>query len=317
MEQGSAGERHRTDSGWPAAAGLLVVVFSTPEVASRGVLIGVPLLLLLAARGFGNVLGGTVAGLVILMVAGGRGGLEDVLWYAERGWAVLLGGLFVALTLLLPKWRLTSRALVATAGAALLASAVFVVRADAWGGIDAAVGRVVQHRLDVGLGWLSDGGASWLASSELRQAVPEMVRASVAIFPALLFIESLAALGVAWWARAQLLGDREQGLSPLRSFRFNDHLVWVLVVGLLLVLLPGGLATGRIGANALVLMGALYALRGAAVFVFVSGGMSLLGYAAFAVLLLLVSPVVIGTAALIGIGDTWLDLRSRTADEAA
>jgi hypothetical protein len=144
----------------------------------------------------------------------------------------------------------------------------------------------------------------------------DLASVRVAVFPALLALESIAALGVAWWARARLLGDRDRGLSPLRDFRFNDHLVWVLVLGLLLLVLQSG-GAARLGSNALVLMGALYALRGAAVFVFVSGGMSLFGYVAFALLLVLVPPVTLGTAALIGIGDTWLDLRSRTADEAA
>jgi hypothetical protein len=63
-------------------------------------------------------------------------------------------------------------------------------------------------------------------------------------------------------------------------------------------------------------MGALYALRGAAVFLFVSGGMSVFGYLMLAVLLVLVTPVVLGMAALIGIGDTWLDLRTRAAQRA-
>jgi hypothetical protein len=59
--------------------------------------------------------------------------------------------------------------------------------------------------------------------------------------------------------------------------------------------------------------GALYALRGVAVLAFVSGGVSMFSYVAFAVLLVLVPPVILGTAALIGVGDTWLDLRARVA----
>jgi len=317
MEQGSAATGGRKPSGWPRAAGLLAVVLATSVFASPGVLIGVPLLLLLAARGFGNWLGAIVSGLVILTVAGGRAGLEDTLWYAERGWAVLLGGLFVAFTLLAPKWRLTSRALAATATSAAFVGAVLAIRGGAWAKLDAAVGSVVRGELERSVQWLADRGGPGSAAAELVSAVPDMAAASVAIFPALLCLESVAALGVAWWARARLLGDRDQGLSPLSGFRFNDHLVWLLVLGLLLVLLPAGLATGRVGSNALVFMGALYALRGAAVFLFVSGGMSTVGYVAFALLLVLVPPVVLGAAALIGIGDTWLDLRSRTAHEAA
>jgi hypothetical protein len=61
----------------------------------------------------------------------------------------------------------------------------------------------------------------------------------------------------------------------------------------------------------------LYALRGAAVFLFVSGGLSLFGYFAFVVGLVLAAPVLIGVAMLIGIGDTWLDIRSRASEGTA
>ena len=316
MEQGSTVRAGAMRSGWLSAAGLFVVVLVTSVFASPGVLIGVPLLLLLAARGFGNVLGGVVAGLIVLIVAGGRGGLEDGLWYAERGWAIVLGGVFTAFTLVRPTWRLTSRALAATAATAAFVGVVLAIRGEAWTRLDAAVVRLVQSELDVTVQMLTAFGGSGAVTQETLTVMQDLASVRVAVFPALLALESIAALGVAWWARARLLGDRDRGLSPLRDFRFNDHLVWVLVGGLLLLVLQSGTAA-RLGSNALVLMGALYALRGAAVFLFVSGGMSLLGYIAFALLLVLVPPVTLGTAALIGIGDTWLDLRSRTADEAA
>jgi hypothetical protein len=316
MEQGSTERVGAMRSGWPSAAGLFVVVLVTSVFAGPGVLIGVPLLLLLAARGFGNVLGGAVAGLVVLIVAGGRGGLEDGLWYAERGWAIVLGGVFTAFSLIKPTWRLTSRALAATATTAVFVGGLLLIRGEAWMRMDAAVGRLVQSELDATVQMLTALGGSSAVTQETLAIMQDLASVRVAVFPALLALESIAALGVAWWARARLLGDRDRGLSPLRDFRFNDHLVWVLVLGLLLLVLQSG-GAARLGSNALVLMGALYALRGAAVFVFVSGGMSLFGYVAFALLLVLVPPVTLGTAALIGIGDTWLDLRSRTADEAA
>ena len=130
---------------------------------------------------------------------------------------------------------------------------------------------------------------------------------------ALLAIESLAALALAWWARTRLLGEGGTALGPLRDFRFNDHLVWVLVAGLILLLTQSGAALARIGSNTVVFMGALYALRGAAVFVFMSGGISLFSSVMVVILFVLVPPVLLGTAALIGIGDTWLDLRARIA----
>jgi hypothetical protein len=73
----------------------------------------------------------------------------------------------------------------------------------------------------------------------------------------------------------------------------------------------------RVGSNAVAFMGALYALRGAAVFVFVSGGFSWFGYVMTALGLFLLTPVVLGAAMVIGIGDTWLDLRRRAREVAA
>ncbi len=70
-------------------------------------------------------------------------------------------------------------------------------------------------------------------------------------------------------------------------------------------------AWSEAGTNALVFMGALYALRGAAVVVFLYGGLNLLGMIVFLFGLLFVAPIVIMAAMVIGIGDTWLDLRSR------
>ena len=67
----------------------------------------------------------------------------------------------------------------------------------------------------------------------------------------------------------------------------------------------------RIGANLAVFMTALYALRGAGVVVFINGGLSLLGALMFILGVLFAAPVVVGFAALLGIADTWLDLRAR------
>jgi hypothetical protein len=114
-----------------------------------------------------------------------------------------------------------------------------------------------------------------------------------------------------------LVGEGDQALGPLRLFRFNDHLVWVFVAGLLLLVVQWGEPLARLGSNVVVFMGALYALRGAAVFVFVSGGVSLFGYVTFVVGLVLAAPVLVGMAMLIGIGDTWLDIRSRIRAQAA
>jgi hypothetical protein len=145
----------------------------------------------------------------------------------------------------------------------------------------------------------------------------QLADTQASVFPALVALASVAALGVAWWIRTRLVGEGDQGIGPLRDFRFNDHLVWLFIAGLLLIFAQWGDALVRLGSNALVFMAALYMLRGAAVFVFLSGGMSLFGYVTVLVGLIVAAPVLMGMAVLIGVGDTWLDLRSRVRERTA
>ena len=115
----------------------------------------------------------------------------------------------------------------------------------------------------------------------------------------------------------RLSGGGTGAIGPLKQYRFNDHLVWLLIGGMVLLLSRWGESVSRAGANAVVFMGALYTLRGAAVFMFISGGLSLFGYVLLAIGVALAAPVVIGMAMMIGIGDTWLDVRARVREIAA
>ena len=74
--------------------------------------------------------------------------------------------------------------------------------------------------------------------AEMREAARRRCRsAGVAVFPALLALESLAALALAWATYHRLSRARLGApLRPLREFRFNDQLVWGLIVGLTIVL---------------------------------------------------------------------------------
>ena len=59
-------------------------------------------------------------------------------------------------------------------------------------------------------------------------------------------------------------------------------------------------------------MGGLYALRGLAVFVFLVGGAPTLFTVIFGVLAaIFLYPLVLTAAVLVGLGDTWLDVRAR------
>jgi hypothetical protein len=131
------------------------------------------------------------------------------------------------------------------------------------------------------------------------------------LFPSLAALEALMALALAW-ALYHRLGRARIGppLGAIRDFRFNDHMVWGVVGGLALVLLPGVAIVRAIGANLLMFFGALYTIRGVGVFMWMASP-GRMATAALVVLALLFWNV-LGVMALgLGVGDTWLDWRSR------
>jgi len=289
------------------------VVFAT-SVVRPSVLVAIPLVMLLARNGLRSLKVAVAAAVATAIVAGGE---RDGVWYAERAWTVLVGGAFLALTMLAPGWTVSGRALASVLAAVVVSGGVLALRADAWASLDAAISDGVRAGVDTTILALSSLRGEDALAPALTETLYEVADAQAAVFPALVCLGSMAALGVAWWARTRLVGEGDQGLGPLAEFRFNDHLVWLFVAGLLLLVVQGGGAPARLGSNAVVFMGALYALRGAAVFMFVSGGISLLGFVTLVVGLVLAAPILMAMAMVIGIGDTWLDIRSRIRATAA
>jgi hypothetical protein len=282
---------------------------TSAAVIEPSVLLSVPFLALGAALGIrrpGVIL---IAALAAGFVA--VGGERDGLWYAERGWALLVAAGFTAATLRRPGATFAGRALVAVSGAAAFTALLLGIRTSEWIALDASV----RARLDAGVEAALETFRMIGGGTELSPAVVTAVRqtgeAQATLFPAMLAIASMAGLGVTWWLYVRLAAGNDQGLGPLRGFRFNDHLVWVFIGGLVLFALRWGDAAMRVGANVVVFMGALYAVRGAAVIVFLSGGLSALGFFLVAVGLVFVPPLVLAGAMVIGIGDTWLDVRSK------
>ena len=86
---------------------MLFALLVLTSLVPASMLVAVPLLILFALSGIrsGGLIITTVVAMFIVLA-----GQRDPLWYAERGWAVMLGGCFAAVTLLAPWWRLTSRA---------------------------------------------------------------------------------------------------------------------------------------------------------------------------------------------------------------
>ena len=285
-----------------AGFGLIALAFAVTQPL---VLVGLPLALMLVTFGPRSVAAAVVVGVALIVAAlGDRTGL----WWFERGWALLLAGAFVWLTDWRSDWGFVAKALAAVWLAATMAALIFVIRPEAWFDVNA----------------LMSGRASEAAASATRllgnrandtvQALMERVVAlQVAVFPALLGVSSLAALGVVGTVHGWL-GDPHTRFGQLRNFRFNDHLVWVWLVGLALILAPIGSSADRIGGNAVLFMGALYVVRGAAVVLSLTGGISVTAGILGGLVALLIYPILLllaGAMLVVGLGDTWLNVRAR------
>jgi len=303
--------------GWRGAAALLAVVFFASVGTNVGVLLAIPFLLLVGVRG---MRGGAMFAAVLLAMLVTVSGVRDGVWFIDRAWALLLGGCFVALSLARPASKPSSRALLAVFGAGAVTAGFVALRAGAWSALDWAINDRAQLAIaqSVEAVELLRGGEA--LAPALVLSMYDLVEAQMQVFPAITGVASMAALCVVWWLYARLTRSPELGLGPLKDFRFNDQLVWLFVGGLLVLVTRAGEPIARVGANAVVFVGALCALRGATVVVFMSGGVSLIGIVAIAValhFLPILAPVALGGALVIGLGDIYLDVRGRMAELAA
>jgi hypothetical protein len=158
---------------------------------------------------------------------------------------------------------------------------------------------------------------------QLEEQLHVTARIGAELFPALLALESICALALAWATYHRLSRARlGPPLAPLREFRFNDQLVWGLIVGLAIVFVPSFEDSLRpFGSNLLLFFGALYAVRGLGVLSWFLAPGALPAAAVIGGLMLL-APVLNVFAVLgfflvliaafgLGLGDTWADWRRR------
>ena len=297
-------EPEREPRRWLRAAGLLGLVMMT-VVFAPSVLIGVPFVLLVMFLPGPGPAAWLVAGLVVIMVM--MPGQEGSIWWIERAWAVLAGGVFTAATLRWPSSRFTNRGLAAVGAATVLVLLYFVASPATGETVDWLVRTKVGGDLATfieGLRTVADVEPEFIATFD------RFFSAQIRLYPSLVALSTFAALGVSWWLYVRLMLGRADGLGSLRNFAFPDALVWLVIGGLSLVLV--GTAWAKlVGYNTLLFMGVLYALRGLAVVAFFKGGVTLAGGVLAAVMTLLAAPVVIGAAVMVGLGDTWLGLRAR------
>jgi hypothetical protein len=286
---------------WPTVLGLVAVAITFP-VVNPIQLVLIPLALMLVAlppRSRRSLLIAVALGLLAFL--GPRGSL----WYMERGWALLLGGWFIAAVLVWPRASLTVRAVAATAATAASAAAAITLRRG-WAAVDETI---AAHYRTVAEGVSRTWPGGRVDGDMLLTWTGEV---PARLFPSLTAIGSVAALAVAWWASGRWT-SAPRPLGRLTEFRFPDSLVWVLIVGLALALMPMAEWAPRLGLNLVVFMGALYALRGLGVMVELVVGMvgsHVAVLVVLAVVALLLYPIVLAGTVLLGITDTWLDLRA-------
>ena len=258
---------------------------------------------------------------------------------SRRPWAVVLPGAALGLLVLAP---VAPRPLDSVLGAyVVFAGAAFVVTA-----VTLRAGLLLRTSAATGLGALGAlaatlllrGDVTWTAlhlqavheaNEALRFAeqlqpdaaslVGPLAGAFGDTFPALLVLQTLAGLALAWQWHTRLAAEPlGPPAAPFRQFRFGDAWIWGLV-GVLGVWAAPALAVLKPAAlNVGIVLSVLYCLRGAAVVVAVAGvagvpvGFLVIGAvvaSALAVPLLLIVPGVW----TLGVFDTWMEFRRRLA----
>lgn len=262
---------------------------------------------------------------------------NDAFYNLARGWSLVLAGAFGLVCLFGSRRPFFSRGLAAltvSLGLALIMSVIGPVsgshmnravhdelarrNAETMGTLNAFIGQHPKEWNQL-VGRIPQLGE---LPAETEKQLGVLAKAGGRLYPSLLALEAIAALAIAWSIYHRLSRARlGPPLAPLREFRFNDQLVWGLIVGITVVFLPTLSSVAVVGHNLLVFFGALYALRGLGVLSWFMAPSALAVTAAVGFAMLW-WPVLNAIAALgflllavaafgLGLGDTWADWRSR------
>ena len=272
--------------------------------------------------------------LTLLLLVRADSGAESAFGDLARGWSLLAAGAFGVACIISANRHFLPRALNALGlalGTALLLTAAGVLSG---GRISDVIRTQLDARSDRAIltmrTSIEQQPAEWrerverLSGVELEtmarqneQVLSALPGLAAPAFPALLALESLLALALAWtlyhrFSRARI----GEPLSRLKEFRFNDQLVWGLIVAVAVLIVPRLSALEGAGINLFVFFGALFALRGAGVMLwFMPGGF---GTAVIVAVTIFAPPLLTALSLSLGLGDTWADWRrlSRPAPRA-
>ena len=266
----------------------------------------------------------------------------DAFYNLTRGWSLVLAGSFGLVCLFGARRSFFPRAMIALTISLALALMMSVVGPVSGNHISSSVSQELVRRNTETMRSLNTFIGQYPKEwNELVQRVPKMAQlpadtekqlgqiasAGRLLYPSLLALESIVALALAWSVYHRIARARlGPPLGALRDFRFNDQLVWGLIVGLTIVFLPTLSSVRILGRNLLVFFGALYAVRGLGVlsWFMAPGALALSATVGFIMLLLPILNAIavlgfmfLGIAAFgLGLGDTWADWRNRARKSA-
>ena len=264
-------------------------------------------------------------GIAGVLMASPVGPPESPYNWLARGWILILAASFGLVSVLVPSDNFFPRALSSLAVAMALGFALVLVSPGGPTRIAGAMTTEFNRRNAESLAKFREAATDPALKTMVDSSPPLQVmfdeseaqitaipKATSVLVPALLALESLAAMGLGW-ALFYLMSPVKIGpkLSKLRDFRFNDQLVWGVAVGASIFLLPAFADGKNAGLNLLVFFGFLYLVRGMGVIAWMSRTRALT-YMIVA-LAVFVWPVMALFAITLGLGDTWLDWRSRAA----
>ena len=234
-----------------------------------------------------------------------------------RAYSVAVIGAWVLLVPRAPGRGLRQAALaIAVAGAVTFGW--MMVLGIRWGDVESATARWVSSMFlkEARLADQLWGEAGSQLSAPLFELAGQ-ARMMVQLVPAALVITTLAGLALAWRGHFALAAQPlAPAPRPLAAFTFGDHAVWLVVMSLAVLLIPGGKSVPgaeQVAVNVLLVMLALYAFRGAAVFRAGAGRVSPMGIVLYTVLTILMFAFVASGLTVLGLADTWLDFRRRMA----
>jgi len=134
------------------------------------------------------------------------------------------------------------------------------------------------------------------------------------LFPALLMLAMLPGLAIAWsWYHRLAATPVGEPAERFAEFRFTDQLVWGVVLALVAIVLPLPVELRQPLGNFALVVGGLYAARGAAIMWGGVGGFPLPVLVVIGIGVIIILPVVLGGCFSLGLADTWVDFRRRFA----